>query len=113
MAAIQKSRLKAALRAVCENLYSEIKAGIEDHPELTYRQLGEKYGCSEATIARVAQRNNISRPVGPRPQTAPAVSPTGDSTEVVPSAQDTTSPGSTTTQWKPTSRLMQRRLENE
>jgi hypothetical protein len=63
-----KSKLQATLKAVRETIYAQIKADIESHPEMTYREIGHQYGCSECTVMRVAQRNGISRPVGPRPQ---------------------------------------------
>jgi len=63
-----KSKLQAALKAVRETTYAQIKADIEAHPEMTYREIGHQYGCSECTVMRVAQPNGIARPVGPGPQ---------------------------------------------
>lgn len=57
------------LRQLREKLYSEVKAEILAHPEQTYADIAHTFLISVATVQRVAQRNNISRPVGPRPKT--------------------------------------------
>jgi len=56
------------MREMLQKHNAEVLADIVAHPELTYAQIADRHGCSQATVQRVAQRNNICRPVGPRPQ---------------------------------------------
>ena len=64
-----QSRIIAMYRRLREKLYDDVKADILAHPEQTYSDIAQKFLISVATVQRVAQRNNISRPVGPRPKT--------------------------------------------
>jgi hypothetical protein len=63
-----KSKLLEALDAVRRDFEAAVLRAIEAHPEWPYRRVGEQVGLSEATVLKIAQNNNISRPAGPRPQ---------------------------------------------
>jgi hypothetical protein len=65
----KKSKLIEALNAVRRDFESAVLREIEAHPEWPYWRVGEHAGVSEATVLKIAQANNISRPAGPRPQT--------------------------------------------
>jgi hypothetical protein len=64
----KKSRLLSALQAVRHDFEAAVMREIEAHPEWPYWRVGEHAGVSEATVLKIAQANNISRPAGPRPQ---------------------------------------------
>ena len=65
----RKSKLLAALNAVRRDFEAAIMREIEAHPESPYWMVAEHAGVSEATVLKIAQANNISRPAGPHPQT--------------------------------------------
>jgi hypothetical protein len=65
----KKSKLLEALQAIREDFEIMVIREIEAHPEWPYWRVGEYAGVSEATVLKIAQKNNISRPAGPRPQT--------------------------------------------
>jgi len=65
----KKSKLLAALQAVRQEFEAAVMREIEAHPEWPYWRVGEHVGLSEASVLKIAQNNNISRPAGPRPQT--------------------------------------------
>jgi hypothetical protein len=65
----KKSKLIEALNAVRRDFEAAVLREIEAHPEWPYWRVGEHAGVSEATVLKIAQANNISRPAGPRPQT--------------------------------------------
>lgn len=65
----RKSRLIEALNAVRRDFETAVLRTVEAHPEWPYWRVGEHAGVSEATVLKIAQANNISRPAGPRPQT--------------------------------------------
>jgi hypothetical protein len=64
----KKSKLIAALQAVRHDFEAAVIREIEAHPEWPYWRVGEHAGVSEATVLKIAQANDISRPPGPRPQ---------------------------------------------
>jgi hypothetical protein len=41
---------------------------IDTQPESPYWLVAQQVGTSEAFVLRTAQKNNVSRPVGPRPK---------------------------------------------
>jgi hypothetical protein len=65
----KKSKLIEALDAVRRDFGVAVVREIEAHPEWPYRLVAEHVGLSEASVLKIAQNNNISRPAGPRPQT--------------------------------------------
>jgi hypothetical protein len=65
----KKSKLLEALDAVRRDFESAVMREIEAHPDWPYWRVGEHVGLSEASVLKIAQNNNISRPAGPRPQT--------------------------------------------
>lgn len=65
----RKSRLLEALNAVRQDFETAVLRTMNAHPEWPYWRVGEHAGVSEATVLKIAQANNISRPVGPRPKT--------------------------------------------
>jgi hypothetical protein len=65
----KKSKLLAALQAVRQDFEAAAIREIHDHPEWPYWMVAQQVGLSEAFVLRTAQKNNISRQVGPRPQT--------------------------------------------
>jgi AraC-like DNA-binding protein len=67
----KKSRLIQAVRAVRDEIYSAVRTQLADENK-TYQQIADVVGCSQATVQRVAQMDNISRPVGPRPMSSPS-----------------------------------------
>ncbi len=66
----KKSKLLAALQAVRQDFEAAVIREIEAHPEWPYWRVGEHAGVSQATVLKIAQANNISRPAGPRPKSA-------------------------------------------
>jgi hypothetical protein len=65
---LKKSKLLAALQAIREDFEVLAIREINAHPDWPYWMVAEHVGLSEATVLRIAQKNNISRPVGPRPK---------------------------------------------
>jgi len=65
----RKSKLLAALQAIRQDFEAAVMREIEAHPESPYWMVAQQVGTSEAFVLRTAQKNNISRPAGPRPQT--------------------------------------------
>lgn len=65
----KKSKLLAALQAIRQDFEAAVMREIEAHPESPYWMVAQQVGTSEAFVLRTAQKNNISRPAGPRPQT--------------------------------------------
>jgi DNA invertase Pin-like site-specific DNA recombinase len=63
------SRLVQAVRAARKKVHQEVRALLADD-SLTYQQIAVTTGCSVATVQRLAQMEQISRPVGPRPKSA-------------------------------------------
>jgi len=64
----KKSKLLAALQATRQDFEAEVMREIAAHPTSPYWKVAQKVGLSEAFVLRTAQKNNISRPVGPRPK---------------------------------------------
>jgi DNA invertase Pin-like site-specific DNA recombinase len=62
-----KSRLIQAVRAVRNEIHAAVKEHLSDESR-TYAAIAESVGVSLATVQRIAQREGITRPVGPRPQ---------------------------------------------
>ncbi len=65
----KKSKLLAAFQAIRQDFEAAVMREIKAHPEWPYRLVAEHAGVSEATVLKIAQANNISRPAGPRPKT--------------------------------------------
>ena len=65
----KKSKLLAALQAIRRDFETTVLRVIEAHPEWPYWRVGEHVGLSEASVLKIAQHNNISRPAGPRAKT--------------------------------------------
>jgi DNA invertase Pin-like site-specific DNA recombinase len=63
------SRLIRAVRAVRDEIYTLVREQVADEGK-TYQQVADAVGVSLATVQRIAQRDGITRPVGPRPRTA-------------------------------------------
>jgi hypothetical protein len=57
-----KSKLMAALQAIRQGFEAAAMREIEAHPDWPYRLVAEYAGVSEATVLKIAQANNISRP---------------------------------------------------
>jgi hypothetical protein len=68
----KKSKLLAALQAIRQDFEAAVMREIEAHPESPYWMVAEQVGLSEASVLRIAQKNNIGRPVGPRPKMEPS-----------------------------------------
>jgi hypothetical protein len=62
-----KSRLIRAVCAARNEIYAAVKEHLSDESR-TYAAIAESVGVSLATVQRIAQREGITRPVGPRPQ---------------------------------------------
>jgi DNA invertase Pin-like site-specific DNA recombinase len=63
------SRLIQAVRAVRDEIYTLVREQLADEGK-TYQQVADAVGVSLATVQRIAQRDGITRPVGPRPQSS-------------------------------------------
>jgi uncharacterized protein YfkK (UPF0435 family) len=61
-----KSKLLQAARRVRDEIYSSVKADLQDDTR-TYQMIAEANCISVATVQRIAGSLGISRPVGPRP----------------------------------------------
>ncbi|MGB8032054.1 MAG: hypothetical protein WCF30_20575 [Terracidiphilus sp.] len=68
----KKSKLLAAFQAIRQDFEAEVMREIDAHPESPYWMVAQKVGLSEASVLRIAQKNSISRPAGPRPKTETA-----------------------------------------
>lgn len=66
----KKSKLLAALEALRQDFETLVIREIHAHPEWPYWKVGETVGMSESSVMKIAQKNNITRPAGPRPQKA-------------------------------------------
>jgi hypothetical protein len=64
-----KSKLLQAVRAVRNEIYAAVREQLADDGK-TYQQIADSVGCSLATVQRIAQRDGVTRTVGPRPRTA-------------------------------------------
>lgn len=64
-----KSKLLQAARRVRDEIYSAVKAKLQDDTR-TYQTIADANSISVATVQRVAGSLGISRPVGPRPKSA-------------------------------------------
>jgi hypothetical protein len=67
---LKESKLLAALQAIRQDFEALAIREINAHPEWPYWMVAEHVGLSEATVLKIAQKNNICRPVGPRPKSA-------------------------------------------
>ena len=65
----KKSKLLAALQAIRQDFEVKVMRAIEAHPDWPYWMVAEHEGLSEAFVLKTTQKNNISRPAGPRPKT--------------------------------------------
>lgn len=64
-----KSKLIQAARAVRDEIYSAVKAELQDDTR-TYQMIAEANCVSVATVQRIAGSLGIARQVGPRPKSA-------------------------------------------
>lgn len=64
-----KSKLLEAARRVRDEIYSTVKAELQDESR-TYQMIAEANSISVATVQRIAGSLGISRPVGPRPRSS-------------------------------------------
>ena len=64
-----KSKLLQAVHAVRDIIYTAVREQLADE-DRTYQQIADCAGCSLATVQRIAQRDGITRPVGPRPKSS-------------------------------------------
>jgi DNA invertase Pin-like site-specific DNA recombinase len=64
-----KSKLLEAARRVRDEIYSAVKAELQDESR-TYQMIAEANSISVATVQRIAGSLGISRPVGPRPKSS-------------------------------------------
>jgi DNA-directed RNA polymerase specialized sigma24 family protein len=62
-----KSRLTQAVSAVRDIIHSAVREQLKDDNR-SYQQIADSVGCSLATVQRLAQLEQISRPVGPKPK---------------------------------------------
>jgi hypothetical protein len=67
---LRESRLIEALNVVRRDFETAVLREIEAHPTWPYWRVGEHAGISEASVLKIAQANNISRPAGTRPKAA-------------------------------------------
>jgi DNA invertase Pin-like site-specific DNA recombinase len=72
-----KSRLIQAVRSVRNEIYTAVRAQLADE-STTYQQIADSVGCSLATVQRLAEKEGISRPVGPRPKASTSEVNNGD-----------------------------------
>jgi DNA invertase Pin-like site-specific DNA recombinase len=66
-----KSKLLEAARRVRDEIYSAVKAELQDESR-TYQMIAEANSISVATVQRIAGSLGITRPVGPRPKSVTA-----------------------------------------
>lgn len=64
-----KSTLLEAARRVRDEIYAAVRERLADE-SMTYQQVADSVCVSLATVQRIAQRDGISRPVGPRPKSS-------------------------------------------
>jgi DNA invertase Pin-like site-specific DNA recombinase len=64
-----KSKLLQAARRVRDEIYSAVKAELQDDTR-TYQMIAEANSISVATVQRIAGSLGITRPVGPRPRSS-------------------------------------------
>jgi hypothetical protein len=64
----KKSKLLAALQGVRQDFEAKVIRAIEAHLDWPYWMVAEHEGLSEAFVLKTTQKNNISRPAGPRPK---------------------------------------------
>jgi DNA invertase Pin-like site-specific DNA recombinase len=60
-----KSKLLQAVCAVRNEIYAAVREQLSDESK-TYQQAADAVGCSLATVQRIAQRDGVTRTVGPR-----------------------------------------------
>lgn len=72
-----KSKLIEAVKALRQEIYGKVQGQLADEGK-TYQQIADAIGVSLATVQRIAQRDGITRPVGPRPQSSVSEVSNGD-----------------------------------
>lgn len=72
-----KSKLLQAARRVRDEIYSAVKAELQDGTR-TYQMIAEANSISVATVQRIAGSLGITRPVGPRPRSSTSEVSHGD-----------------------------------
>lgn len=50
-------------RALSKQRHRDIAKMVEDRPDLTYAQIGERFGVSHATVSRIAYQHGVARKV--------------------------------------------------
>ena len=53
---------------VLSQRHKDIADAIVGHPELSYREIGEKFGVSRQRVGKIASDNGIDRPPAPDPK---------------------------------------------
>jgi hypothetical protein len=64
-----KSRLIQAVRSVRNEIYAAVRQQLADESK-TYKQIADSAGVCLATVQLLAEKEGISRPVGPRPKSS-------------------------------------------
>ncbi len=64
-----KSKLLEAARRVRDEIYAAVREQLADESK-TYQQVADSVCVSLATVQRIARRDGITRPVGPRPKSS-------------------------------------------
>jgi uncharacterized protein YerC len=65
----ETSTLIQAVRDVRDVIYAAVREQLSDESR-TYATIADSVGISLASVQRIAQRDGITRPVGPRPQSS-------------------------------------------
>jgi DNA invertase Pin-like site-specific DNA recombinase len=73
----EKSTLILAVRAIRNEIYAAVRRQLSDESR-TYATIADSVGISLASVQRIAQRDGITRPVGPRPQSSVSEVNNGD-----------------------------------
>ena len=59
-----KESLKEARKDASRQVLAQIAAVIEAHPDLSYKQIAEHFGCGTSLVCQAAKQAGLSRPRG-------------------------------------------------
>jgi hypothetical protein len=59
-----KETLKAARKDASRQVLAQIAAMVEAHPDLSYKQIAEHFGCGTGLVCQAAKQAGLSRPRG-------------------------------------------------
>jgi hypothetical protein len=59
-----KESLKEARKDASRQVLAQIAAVIEAHPDLSYKQIAEHFGCGTGLVCQAAKEAGLSRPRG-------------------------------------------------